>query len=405
MRKKIITLTLVMVTIINIIAAAFIFFDIQMMQAPETTISIDIIEMSSEEAIVQTTIDIDNPNSFEIITKDFELITTTSSGDEVAHMKIKGDNIPPNKNKIFTETFVIDFNGNSPGLLNTKLTGTVGMKTGFIQKTIPLAINVVTYMEDVIKQIATPVINIEADFGEINQKNINITMLVEVYNPNTFDISIEDILIKMVTETGESVGELIFTGGTLAAKSFMNFSGSGTIYIKALNAEKIIVNMSTKISATIAGFTKALPFYIEAQIKVPDLETLLSPDSPLDIIIWTDYKTSINGLISKMTLEVRNPTKIVFVVKDLIVSVYRVDKEDKKLISECELEEGIVEAENVTFLRGETIIPYLELLPQKGGGIIPEGILVRVRGNATIQGINQSVWVGVSGYQDLNPFR
>ncbi|MCK4996517.1 MAG: hypothetical protein KAR55_06475, partial [Thermoplasmatales archaeon] len=75
MKKRTVTLILVIVTIINIIAGSLIFINIQIMQMPETTIKIDVLEMNSNEVVVQTTIDMYNPNGFDMIMKDFELIT------------------------------------------------------------------------------------------------------------------------------------------------------------------------------------------------------------------------------------------------------------------------------------------------------------------------------------------
>ena len=136
MKKKIVYILLGLVTIINIVAAAFIFIDIQILAAPETTVNIDIIEINSNEMSVQTTLEIYNPNSFEIVTKDFEIVTTTPSGEKVIYTKIEGGGLPPNEKTTFSDTFLIEFKGNSPGLLNTRVSGIIGMKTGFMEKTI-----------------------------------------------------------------------------------------------------------------------------------------------------------------------------------------------------------------------------------------------------------------------------
>ncbi|MCK4365944.1 MAG: hypothetical protein KAW45_07825, partial [Thermoplasmatales archaeon] len=134
MKKRTVTLILVIVTIINIIAGAFIFINIQVMQAPETTVKIDVLEINADEVVVQTTIDIYNPNGFDMIMKDFELITTAESGEKVSHTKIDGGIISANEETTFTDTMVMDLKGNNPGLLKTKLTGTVGMNIIFIEK-------------------------------------------------------------------------------------------------------------------------------------------------------------------------------------------------------------------------------------------------------------------------------
>jgi LEA14-like dessication related protein len=70
MRKKTVTILIVISTVINIFAAAFIFLDLQVMQAPDTTISMEIVEINSKEAVIKSKIDIDNPNGFEIIVRE-----------------------------------------------------------------------------------------------------------------------------------------------------------------------------------------------------------------------------------------------------------------------------------------------------------------------------------------------
>ena len=104
-------------------------------------------------------------------------------------------------------------------------------------------------------------------------------------------------------------------------------------------------------------------------------------------------------------LEINNPNKIVLEIKDVIVSLYEVNNDIKQLISEGKLNEGIIEKENMTALKGKTAISYSRLITPKDGNIIPEGILMIVRGNVTVQGLNQFIWIGFGGYQNLHPIR
>jgi len=140
-------------------------------------------------------------------------------------------------------------------------------------------------------------------------------------------------------------------------------------------------------------------------MNVPDIGTLLSSDSPFDMILRGDYKLSIDGLSAEMTLEINNPNKILLETKDVTVNLYEVNEDIKKLISECKLNEGVIDKENITTLKGKTVIPYSRLITPKDGNIIPEGILMIVRGNVTVQGLNQSIWIGFGSYQNLHPFR
>jgi len=132
MRKKIIIILLVIISILNIIAAAFIYFDIQMMQAPEVVIEIDVLELSSENIILYSIIEIDNPNDFEIITQNLELIINSPDGYEITRVFIEGGKINSNQKKNFSKEIILSFNENGPGLIKTKITGEFGANFWFI---------------------------------------------------------------------------------------------------------------------------------------------------------------------------------------------------------------------------------------------------------------------------------
>lgn len=401
MKKRIITVLLALVTIINIIAAAFLFFDIQILETPEITINVEITEINSEEAVVQTTIDISNPNSFEIVTKDFELITSTNFGDKVAHMKIEGGSIPPNEEKTFTDTFVIDLNGNDPGMLKSKLTGTVGLKSWFMQKTIPLTINVITSIEKIINQIEAPIIKIEADFGEFSQDKLSINGIIDIYNPNTFDISVENITLDIITDTGKNVGGFNVAGGTIFGESSEELIASGEILLDSLNAKKLIINMSAIATARIADYNITLPIHVETKIGIPDIEELLlSKDKPTILSIKLDEKITFKGVVFNVLLEVNNTYKVDLSFRDIVCNVYLVKEEEYYLIGENDDVEDIVTvAGGMGTSTCKILAPYSKLFTKL---ISSDWLMVEVSAKIIINGINQSVFFEVRGYQDIS---
>ena len=139
------TLLVVAILIINIIASVFIFLDIRLMEMPETTIKVDLIEVNSEEIIIHHSIEIYNPNQFELIVDNFEVVANTIDGDEIARLKIEGGYIPSKTNRTFESSDRIAFKGQGYSTLTSKITGTVGVKfVGLIIKTLPIAINIIT---------------------------------------------------------------------------------------------------------------------------------------------------------------------------------------------------------------------------------------------------------------------
>ena len=405
MRKKIITFLLIVWTIINLIAGTLLFVNIQVLKAPEITANIKAVEINEDEAIIQVIINVSNPNSFGVTTKNFEVVTTASTGDEIAHLLIEGGSIPPYKDKTFTASAYAGFNDNSPKLLTSKITGDIGISIGFMQKTIPIAINIITSLEEVIKKLAAPMISTQAEFGELTQKGVNLTGTIEAYNPNKFNIIIGNISGVIESDTGKIVGNLEIEGGILESEKSLKLKSTGEILLETLNYKSISINISGTAGARIAGINESVPFSIKAQIKVPDISKLLSSDTPTDVIVIGDYKFSLKGLVDYITLEVHNPNKIDLEARDIIVSIFYINRGESGLVGETKLEEGIIKAGSVAQFKGQIIIPYSKLIPKIGERLLPDEVLITVRGNATIPGINQTMWIGVTGYQDFRPFR
>lgn len=405
MRKKIIILLLAMVTIINIITAAFIFFDIQIMQTPEVVIKIEVVEVTSEEVILHTIIEINNPNDFEIVAKNLEIVTTTPNGYVVTRALIEGGEIDSNEKKVFTKDVIISFDGHRPELLTTKITGEVGANIWFIKKTIPLNIGVITSIENLIDELAAPNVDITVDFAELTAKGINITALIDVYNPNSFDIFVRDVSVDIVTGEGKKIGNVdVIGGGVVAAKDYLQINSSGNILFEALNAEILVINMSGVAGAKIAGFEKNLSFNIQTKIIVPDLEEIiLSKDKPTILSIRLDEKFTLKGFVFYVGIEIDNSYKVDLILKDMIFSIYTVVDDTLHLVSEADkIDEILVKAGTSELSSCEILIPFSKILTIFWS---TDSIMVSARGNITIKGVNQSIFIEIRGYQSIHPFR
>ncbi len=412
-RKIAFSLIIAAIITINIIVGALIFLDIRVIEAPEVTIEVDLLEINSNEAVIQTTLSIANPNKFGLIIKDFEAITKTHDGGEIMHMVLEGGEIAPDKNKTYTSTDYITFDGDIPETLTTEVTGIVGLRfLGLIKKTLPVKLNVITSLGGVIKSMAIPIFHVKGDFGEITNEGINFTTEIGIENPNSFDMQIQDVSITIQSEAEDIVGEFVMAGDMIAAKSSTTLNGEGKILIKALNSKTLIVNISTSLVVMIAGINEFIDFTTEVEISIPQLNDIFTSSLPTEAYIDADMKLVRLGILnwgfmSYMELEMINPNKIGLILTDVVFSIYKIDDGIETLIGDCSVNESEVEPENITIIHAEIFLPLKSLL--KGQRSIfpklPEGTLVVVRGNITIPGLDQSVWIGVSGYQDLHMFR
>jgi LEA14-like dessication related protein len=403
MMKKILVL-IAMLVLINGIAAALIFLDVKMMQTPSTTIKIDLVELNSDEAVITAEVNITNPNSFNLITKDFEVVINAEK--EIARFSIEGGSIPSRGNKSFTATAFICFDSENISVLTAKITGTVGMTLlGFVEKTLPIDINIVTSLEKTLKEFATPVIHVSASFHELTQEKITVKGSFNVYNPNPFRIHVRNIAVTLTTEKNEKVGNLTIKGGEISSKSSKVFNGTGEILVQVLNAKLLRFNISGIAGAKIAGVNKSISFQVYAQITPPDVEEVLTPHIPTHAMIRGNYKITLRELIDETIFEIYNPNKISFLAENITITLYRVDNNEEYHLASCSLGGGVIKAENTTCFEGELIIPYKKLIPPTGGRFIPDWLKVTLRADIFLPGVNYSIPIGLSGYQDLRFLR
>jgi hypothetical protein len=403
MQKKLTAILFIIVGIIYIILGAMLFLNIQLMEVPEILIKVEATEINSDEVILHTTIDIDNPNGFEIVTKNLELKTTTPEGHIAAHVTIKGGEIGAYENKTFIKNIFVKFDGYSPELLTSKISGEVGANTWFIGKTISFNIGIITSIGDLIDDLAAPTINIITDFVEITRKGINLSAEIEIFNPNSFDIYIEKISSDIKTEQNEIVGKINFVGGLIGSKDFLITNNCGSILFKAFNAETLTININGVAGAEIAGFEKNISFNSQIKIKVPDFEEiLLSKDKPTILSIMVDEKITIRGIIFYVTMEINNTYKIDLLVKDIASRIYIVDDDGHHLIGENDkIDDIFAEIGSSGTSKCEILAPFQKLLPIR---FTSKWLMVSLSGKVTIEGINQSVYIEIRGYHDTRLF-
>jgi LEA14-like dessication related protein len=402
--KKIVIIILVVATILNITAGAFIFLDIQTMNLPETTLTLELVDLNADEAVLQTTLFVNNPNSYSIFLHNITIITVTDNGEVINHLFMDGGETYAHGNRTFTSAATIRFNGTIPNQLTSRITGTVGiMFLGLIKKTLPLEFTMVTSLNNFVTQFTLPEIHLSVNFSEITQEGVNFTGIIEITNPYSIDIAIENISVTVETETGTPVGTVTVQEKTIPAKTSQQLTGSGRLLLKALDAKTLQMMLRGEVIVCIAGMKKTMDLSIDAEIIPPQLEQLLS-DIPTDASLTGKYKYTLRGgLHDQINFKIKNPNKLTFLATDITVKIYRIDRNKTRLISNGTLADGVITQQNTTILQGDMFIPLIQLWPRLGERFVPDQLQVILRANITIQGFNQTIWIGVIGYQDF-PF-
>jgi len=401
MKRNIKLVLLILVATIYIIAGALLFFNIQSMEAPEIIINIEVGEINSETAVLNTKMDIYNPNGFEIVTENLLFVTTTPDGYEIANSLIEGGKIGAKQRKTFSEEFVFSFNGKSPDLLISKITGNIGANIFFLQKTIPLNVGIITSLENLIDELTIPSIDTSIEVLDITNEGIEINATLDVYNPNEFEINIGNISNNIETKAGKKIGSVDIAGASIPGKQKVKINVKGMLLLEAFNEKNIELNLSGKVGATIAGFEKNLSFNIKSKIIIPDVEQLLfSEDNPTILSVKIKGKFTLRGYLFEIIMEVDNTYKVDLIFRDSTSELYYVKNGYHQFIGRCnKIDDIIVKSGEKDITHCDILVPYSKFFSIDRQ---TDWIMNAVTSKISIVGVNQSAFFEVRGYQEIN---
>lgn len=403
MKKTIVALLIVILLIVNCVGAAFIFIDIQVLKFPQTTLRIDLVEINSDEAVLHHDLQIHNPNPFDLILQDLQILVTTSNGVQVAQLGIEGGTIPGGTNRSYSSDDIISLQGNLSGTLTSKVTGVAGVNIlGIIRKTIPLEITVLTSFNDILEKIQLPTLTVHAQFGNITGTEINMTTDIEVSNPNTFNLTVRTVSLDITSETGSPEGSFTINGAEIPAEQTVTVHGQGTVLLDAFNAKHLLVSLTTEIGAAIAGYNKTLPFSSTIDLTMPPFQDYLTKEKPLELALIVDFSVKNRGLLGAVTLSLDNPTIFPLYARDIKIDYYRIDKGVKTFLVQSPINGGEFPPHTMKNYTGEISLPFsLIIKPLVYKKILPDALFARLNVNLTVATINQSLWVGLGSYVDL----
>jgi LEA14-like dessication related protein len=397
--KKIFVIILIALFIINIIAGAFLFLDIRILKAPIISIELDPVTMTPSDLVVQATIHITNPNPFDVSVENLKMISFAKDGYEIGRFSIPGGDIPANQNKTFIAQDNLGFNGHDYTRIQNTITADITISAlSIIKKTIPFEMKVDASLTNITNSLAVPIVHLQVTPDDITTDGVHFSGTIDLYNPNLFEITAEDLSLTLKNENNESLGNALLQGGLLEPAGYLTRPFNATVLYKALDATSINATFSGIIGAIAAGINKTLPFSVETRINVPDLLKLLSLNGTFDFNLTGNFKLRIRGIICYIDFSIYNPSKIPLDVRDLVCSIYRLDKNTSRLLGRQNMTPCTVKPKQEECVGTSIVLHYSQFLFSGARRFLPDWFILSIKGNVSITGVHQALPIAVTGY-------
>jgi len=401
-KKKFINFLTIMFLIINIFAALVIFVDIQIIKAPKTEIFVNILEVTSEEILIETTIEMSNPNSFEVSFKDLKMKTLTKDDKIIGEINFKGGNIASDKSKTFYSKDEIYFQEKGDfSIIKNEISGKIGVSFfGIIKKTIPLEVSVSASVEEIINSIEIPEVNMELDFDNLTQEGIEFTAKVRFYNPTKIEFGIDELSIIAKTEENVEVGRLTIFGDIVNPEESSIFTSKGNLHYNAFDSNRLIFNLNGIARGKIGGLEKIINISTNADLKIPDITEFIFKNEQIEFQIPVQFKFRLNGIHSTVGFKMFNPSEIPLEGRNLVCKIFRLDGDKKTLLGEKSMETCTILPKNRVCVKTEMIIPYITYLFSGPLKLLPDWIILTIEGHFSIAGTRQEFPISLNAYVD-----
>jgi LEA14-like dessication related protein len=400
--KKVIIILVSILILINVIVGGFLFLDIQVLQTPGIHVAIDPIELTPDELVLKAQISIDNPNSFDISVENIKITSYTKDEYLVGQFSIPGGAIPANRNKTFIAQGDLSFNGKDYSILKNTIRIDIGINVfGIIKKTIPFEAFVDVSLSNITDHIEIPVFQIQAGIDTITSDGIRYSGTIDAYNPNAFEVAVENLSLDLKTEKNISVGTASIDSGVLKPAESLKINLNGTLLFIALDAESIHAKLTGGVVLYAAGIRKSLPFSVNIQFFVPNLISLLSLNTSFNFILSGDIKLRLQGVLCTVDFSIYNPSAIPLEARNLICSIFRQDKNETQLLGRQNMSPCVIEPKNTVCLSTQLQLPYRKFLFSGTRRILPDLFILEITGDISVKGVNQSIPITLTG--NLSP--
>jgi len=406
-RKKIFTLILLFLMLANLIAAVLIFFDIQIIRAPEIDLDFKLVDINEEELKLEAKMNIYNPNSFEISIEDFNIQSMSKDDYKIGDFSIKDGVISSSKTKSFIVDDTIKFKEDSDfKILSNKITGRIGVNfLGFIKKTIPIELDITISVEELIDNIKIPDVDLEFILDDLVEDGIKFNIGVNVNNSNNVGIFIDKFTVNATDVKNKNFGSFNISGGKINPNAESYFESDGILTYEFLDTQNLNLKLNGDASVKIAGLNQSLSLSADMSFAIPDIKEFIFQNDNIKFYIPVQFKFRLNGIISTVGFKYYNPSNVTLVARNLNCSLYRVDGSDKSLLGTKKMDSCIIDPREEVCLKTEIFISYIDFLFAGKFRLLPDWIVLTIEGDFAIAGTRQAIPLSLNAYVNPNIFK
>jgi LEA14-like dessication related protein len=264
---------------------------------------------------------------------------------------------------------------------------------------------IVTSLEETIENIKTPDIIVETEFEKLTEEGLEFSVSVNIFNPNNFELKINEFSLVAITDENNNVGSLIIDGGTVKPETSSTFKSKGIVSFEAFDAEVLIFSIDGDATLKIVDYEKTLSLSSDMEVFIPDIQDFIFNNEAVNIEILVQLKIRLRGLLAIVGFKVFNPSEIPIIGKNLVYRIYRLDDDTKTLLVEQDMNPFEISPKTEILVDEEILISYRKFFFSAGFRLLPNWIIFQVEGDLSIAGTRQVLPISINAYFDPHLIR
>jgi len=264
---------------------------------------------------------------------------------------------------------------------------------------------IVCFVEETIEDIKIPEITVETEFEKLTEEGLEFSVSVNIFNPNNFELKIDEFSLVAITDENNNVGSLTIDGGTVKPETSSTFKSKGIISFEAFDAKVLIFSIDGDATLKIVDYDKTLSLSTDMEVFIPDIADFIFHNEAVNIEILLQLKIRLRGLLAIVGFKVYNPSEVPIIGKNLVYRIYRLDDDSTTLLVEQDMDPFEISPKTEILVNEEILISYRKFFLSAGFKLLPNWIKIQVDGDLSIAGTRQALPISINAYFDPHLIR